>query len=254
VNGEAVHLSDVKDAVRHLPPSAMSIPPQTLYPLVLNKIIASIALAAEAHRTGADKDPAIQHRVAEAKQEALATAWLTKSVAPQITDDALRARYMSEIASKPGEDEAHVRDILVKDEATAKKIIAQLDKGADFPTLAKKYSEDSAAAPRGGDLGFVRKSEMIPAFADATFALQPGQITKTPVQTQFGWHVIQLLARRHALQPTFEQVRGPLRQEIVKEYGQKAIAQALAQANVERFSPGSSPGHATEGVKPSPGK
>ena len=254
VNGQAVHQSDVRNVVKQLPPSAMSIPPQKLYPLVLNKIIDTIALAAEAYRTGIDKDPGVQHRVAEAKQEVLASALLTKDIAPLITDDALHARYMAEIASKPGEEEVHTRDILVNDEATAKKIIAELNNGADFATLAKQYSKDANAAAHGGDLGFVKKSEMNPAFADAALALRPGQITKTPVQTQFGWHVIQVLESRRALQPTFEQVRGPLRQEIVKEYGQKAVAQALAQAKVERFNLHGSPASAIEGAEPAPSK
>jgi len=254
VNGEAVHLSDVRNAVKQLPERAMSIAPQTLYPLVLNKIIDSMALAAEAQHTGIDKDPGVQHRVAEATQEALATALLTKDIAPLITDDALHARYMADIASKPGEDEVHARDILVNDEAMAKKIIAELNKGADFATLAKQYSKDPSAAARGGDLGFVKKSEMTPAFADAVFALQPGQITKTPVQTQFGWHVVQVLARQRALQPTFEQVRSSLRQQVAKEYGQKAVARALAQAHVERFNLHGSPANAVDGAEPPPKK
>jgi len=254
VNGEVVHQSDVKNAVRQLPQRAQSIPPQTLYPLVLNRIIDTMALAAAAQHTGIDKDPVVQHRLAEAKQQVLASALLTKDIDPRITDNALHARYMTEIASKPGEEELHARDILVNDEATAKKIIAELNKGADFATLAKQYSKDPTGAAKGGDLGFVKKSEMPAPFADATVALQPGQITKTPVQTQFGWHVIQVLARRHALQPTFEQVRGPLRQEIVKEYAQKAVTQALAQAKVERFNPQGSPASPIDGAKPPPSK
>lgn len=254
VNGEAVHLSDVRDAVAHLPQRAMSIPPQTLYPLVLNKIIDSMALAAEAHRTGVDKDPDVQHRVAEAEQQALATALLEKGVAPLITEDALRARYKAEIASKPAEEEVHARHILVSHEATAKKIIDELNKGADFATLAKQYSEDPGAAARGGDLGFFKKNEMVPAFANAAFALQPGQITQTPVHTQFGWHVIQVLARRRAPKPTFEQARDGLRQQIAEEYEQKAVAQALAQAHVERFNLDGSPARATDGAEPPPSK
>jgi peptidyl-prolyl cis-trans isomerase C len=254
VDGQAVHLSDVRDAVRHLPQRAMSIPPQTLYPLVLNKIIDSMALAAEAHRTGIDKDPDVQHQVAAADQQALAAAMLEKGIAPLITDDALHARYTAEIASKPAEDEVHARHILVNDEATAKKIIAELNKGADFATLAKQYSKDPGAAAHGGDLGFFKKSEMVPAFADAAFALQTGKITQTPVHTQFGWHVIQVLARRRAPQPTFEQARDGLRQQIAQEYEQKAVAQALAQAKVERFNLDGSPARPTDGAEPPPNK
>lgn len=254
VNGQPVHLSDVREAVGHLPQRAMSIPPQTLYPLVLNKIVDSMALAAEARRTGIDKDPEVQHRVAEAEQQALATALLEKGVAPLITDAALRARYAADIASKPPEDEVHARHILVNDEATAKKIIAELDRGADFATLAKQDSKDPGDAARGGDLGFFKKNEMVPAFADAAFALEPGQISQTPVHTQFGWHVIQVLARRRAQQPTFEQARDGLRQQIAEEYEQKTVAQALALAHVERFNLDGSPVRPTDGAEPPPGK
>jgi len=230
------------------------MPPQKLYPLVLNQIIDMKALAAEARRTGIGKDPGVQHLAAEAEQQMLATALLKKGIAPLITDDALHARYMAEIANKPGEDEVHARDILVHDEATAKKIIAELDKGADFAGLAKQYSKDPGAGARDLDLGFVKKSEMEPAFNNAAFALQPGQIAQTPVHTHFGWNVIEVLARRRAPQPTFEQTRGPLRQQITREYEQKAVAQALAEAHVERFNVQGSPAPATDGVAPPPSK
>jgi len=230
------------------------MPPQKLYPLALNQLIDTMALAAEARRTGIDRDPGVQHLVAEADQQMLATALLKKGIAPRITDDALHARYMAEIASKPGEDEVHARDIQVQNEATAKKIIAEIDKGADFTALGQKYSKDPSIVARNFDLGFVKKSEMNPAFNNAAFALQPGQIAQTPVHTQFGWNVVQVLARRRAPQPTFEQTRGPLRQQITNEYEQKAIAQALAQSRVERFDPHGAPAGATDGSASPPSK
>ena len=88
----------------------------------------------------------------------------------------MRARYDQQIANKPREEEVHARHILVPDEATAKQVIAQLGKGADFAALSKQYSKDPGAAQQGGDLGWFKKSEMVPEFADAAFALQPGQI------------------------------------------------------------------------------
>ena len=92
-------------------------------------------------------------------------------------------------------EEVHARHILVKTEAEAKSIIDQLNKGADFAALAKKYSTDPAAAS-GGDLGYFSRDDMVPAFSAAAFALKPGQYTKTPVKTQFGWHVIKVVDRR----------------------------------------------------------
>ena len=99
---------------------------------------------------------------------------------------------MRTIANKPGEEEVHARHILVDSEDQAKKIIDQLNKhGADFATLAKAKSKDPAAQ-NGGDLGFFKKADMVPEFADAAFALKPGEVTQTPVKTQFGWHVIKV--------------------------------------------------------------
>jgi peptidyl-prolyl cis-trans isomerase C len=74
------------------------------------------------------------------------------------------------------------------------------------------------------------------------------------VHTQFGWHVIQVMARRRAPQPTFEQARDGLRQQIAEEYEEKTVAQALAQAHVERFNLDGSPVRATDGAQPSPSK
>ncbi len=71
----------------------------------------------------------------------------------------------------------HARHILVDNEADAKKIIAELKKGADFAALAKQYSKDPGAAQQGGDLGFFKKDDMVPEFADAAFALKPGQVS-----------------------------------------------------------------------------
>ena len=132
---------------------------------------------------------------------------LHKAIGPEITEAALKARYEKDIANKPGVEEVHARHILVPDKATAEKIIAELDKGASFAELSKKYSKDPGSAKDGGDLGWFKKGEMVPAFSDAAFALKDGQITQSPVHTQFGWHVIQVLGHRKAPPPTFEQAR-----------------------------------------------
>jgi TonB family protein len=93
--------------------------------------------------------------------------------------------------------EVHARYILVDDEATAKKIIADLKKGGDFTALSKQYSKDSAAVEQGGDLGYFKAADMVPEFSAAAFALKDGEISPTPVHTEFGWNVIQTLDRRN---------------------------------------------------------
>ena len=250
VNGQAIHLSDLKDAVQGLPENLRGVPPQTLYPMLLDQLIDGRALAAEARKNGMDKDPTVQRQIANAEDRALENAVLTKEVGPSITDAALHARYDQEIAGKPGEEEVHAKHILVDSEDQAKKIIADLKGGGDFAALAKQYSKDPGAAQQGGDLGFFKKDEMVPEFANAAFALQPGQISPEPVHTQFGWHVILVVERRRAQPPTFEQARDELRQEMIKDGVKKAVAQARADVSVEKFNLDGSPIRATDTAEP----
>ncbi|MGH6681049.1 MAG: peptidylprolyl isomerase, partial [Bradyrhizobium sp.] len=176
VNGQAIHLSDVKAAIAGLPANVRAMPPDQLYPKLLDSMVSAQALADAARKMGIDKDPAVQRQIESAANQVLDNALLSKVVLPAITDQALQARYQKEIAGKPGAEEVHARHILVDSEAQAKEIIAELNKGADFGALAKKYSKDPGAAD-GGDLGFFKRDEMVPAFADAAFALKPGQYT-----------------------------------------------------------------------------
>ncbi len=250
VNGQPIHLSDLKEAAQGLPENLRGVPPQTLYPMLLDQLIDGHALAAEARKSGLDKDPTVQRQVADAEDRALENAVLSKQVGPTITDAALHARYDKDIAGKPGEEEVHAKHILVDSEDQAKKIIADLKGGADFAALAKQYSKDPGAAQQGGDLGFFKKDEMVPEFANAAFALQPGQTSPEPVHTQFGWHVIQVVERRRAPPPTFEQARDELRQQMIKEGVKKAVTDARADVSVEKFNLDGSPIRATDTAEP----
>ena len=252
VNGQPIHLSDVKEAAESLPANVRALPPEMLYPKLINSIVSEKALADVARKQGLQNDPAVKEQIQAATDQVLDNAYLQKEVAPQVTDAALHARYNSEYAGKPGTEEVHARHILVPTEAEANDIISQLDKGADFATLAKKYSKDPGAAD-GGDLGFFKKDDMVPAFADAAFALKDGQYTETPVHTQFGWHVIQVLGHRQAPPPSFEQASDQIRQEMLKEGVQKAVADARAAADVKIFNLDGAPAKATDtAVPPTP--
>jgi peptidyl-prolyl cis-trans isomerase C len=254
VNGQPIYLSDLKEAASSLPPSAHTMPPQTLMPMLLDQLIDGRALVLEAQKTGVDKDPEVQRQLQAARDRALETALLHKEVGPLVTDEAVRARYDQEIAGKPGEVEVHARHILVADEATAQKIIAELKKGADFAALSKQYSTDPGAKQQGGDLGFFKQDEMVPEFATAAFALKDGEVSSVPVHSQFGWHVIQVIERRQAPVQPYEQVRDELRQKMIQENVQKAVAQARAGVTVEKFNVDGSVPRATDSAEPPAGK
>jgi peptidyl-prolyl cis-trans isomerase C len=250
VNGDPIYLSDLRASAQSLPQNLQALPPATIYPRLLDRMIDARALAAAARKAKIDQDPAVHRQIAEATDEVLDNALLTKVVMPTITDQALHARYQAEMSGKPGDEEVHAKHILVDSEDQAKQIIAQLNKGADFGALAKQYSKDQGSS--GGDLGFFKKDEMVPAFADAAFALKPGQFTQTPVHTQFGWHVIMVVGRRQAPPPSFEQVADQLRQKMLQEGVEKEIAAALATAKVQTFNLDGSPVRATDKATPPP--
>ncbi len=252
VNGTSIHMSDLKTAAETLPPQARGMPPQQLYPLLLDQLIDAQALLIKAKKDDLEKDPVVQRAMQQAQDRALETSLLNKVVRPQVTEEAIKARYDQEYAGKPGEAEVHARHILVADEATAKKIIDDLKKGGDFAALSKQYSKDPGAAQQGGDLGFFKKTDMVPEFADVAFALKDGEVSQAPVKTQFGWHVIQTLGRRTTPPPSFEQVHDELRQSLVQAAVQKEVASAKGGVTVERFNMDGSPMKPTDAAEPPP--
>ncbi len=251
VNGQDIHLSDVQEAMRTLPQQARAMPQQMLIPMIVDQLVDRKALVIEAKADGLAKDPAVQRQIENAEDQALQRALLQRDVGPLITEEALKAAYEKDYANKPGEEEVHASHILVENEQEAKDIIAQLGKGADFATLAKAHSKDPGAS-QGGDLGWFKKDDMVPEFAAAAFALKPGEYTKTPVHTQFGWHVIKLAETRISKPPSFEQVHDELRQKLIQAAVQKVVAEARTKVKVERFNMDGSTPKPTDSAEPPP--
>lgn len=212
------------------------MPAPVLYPMLLDQLVDRRAIIIAARREGFDKDPAVRRQIARATDTALQNALLTRDIAPGLTDEAIKARYERDVAGKSGEQEAHARHILVPDEDTAKKIIGELKGGADFAELAKKYSTDPAGSTNGGDLGFFKRGDMLPEFAEAAFNLKPGTYTETPVKTRFGWHVIKLEELRTAPPPSFEQVKDEVRQQLIQEGVARVLVTAKQGLAIQKFN------------------
>lgn len=135
--------------------------------------------------------------------------------ATQITDEQLRKQYDEMVASQQVE-EFKARHILSETEDAAKAIIEELDDGADFAELARERST-GPTAERGGDLGWFNPQQMVPEFAEAVNNMETGDYSKSPVKTQFGWHVILLENRRDMTPPPFEEVKPQLQQMLMSE-------------------------------------
>jgi peptidyl-prolyl cis-trans isomerase C len=246
VNGDPIRVSDLKAMAQNMTPreqqQLQQIPPEKLATVLLNNMISEKALLISAKKQGLDRDPAIQHQIQAQADQILASAALRAAVLPKLNEDAIKAQYDKEYAGKPGEQEVHARHILVDSEAKAKDIIAQLDHGAKFEDLAKKYGDPKdAATQQGGDLGFFKKGDMLPEFSDAAFKMKPNEYTKTPIHTRYGWHVIQVLETRISQPPAYDQVHDQIKQQLGQQDMQAAIEAARNAAKVQIMKPPAPP-------------
>lgn len=230
-----IHLSEVTRTQQQLPDPYRTYPLQMLYPDLLDMVIDRQIAAAEARKQGLADDPAVKETMARIEDQLLQRTLLERHVDKVLTDEVLKARYDKMVAETPPSDLVHARHILVDSEAEAKSIIEQLSKGADFIKLAEEKSTGPSKS-KGGDLGYFGQGEMVPEFATAAFALKPGEVTQTPVQTQFGWHVIKVEDRKKAEAPTFEEAREELKAEATREAGGAFVKELRTTAKVERFN------------------
>lgn len=151
-----------------------------------------------------------------------------------LTDEEVKKEYETRVASEQ-RDEYRARHILVEKEAEAKDIIKRLAKGEKFDGLAKKLSRDPGSKSEGGELGWFSAQQMVAPFSEAVAKLKDGETTQEPVQTQFGWHVIQREESRKQQPPSFELVKDQLRNYVQTQKLHAHIEQLLSQAKVERF-------------------
>ena len=166
------------------------------------------------------------------------------------TEQELRAEYETQLAALP-KTEYHARHILVATEPYAQKVIDRLDKGEKFDALAKSESMDSSKS-NGGDLGWFTANRMVPEFSGAVVALKPGEYTHKPVQTQFGWHVIQLLETRELTPPPYDQVRQRLEQMVQAKKFRLYTDELMHSAKIEKFLDQGAPAGAAAATRAAP--
>jgi peptidyl-prolyl cis-trans isomerase C len=166
----------------------------------------------EAKKKGMDKDPAMKAQMDLQAENVLAQAFIGDyQKAHPIPDAVLRKEYDG-IKAQMGDKEYKVRHILVEKEDDAKDVIVQLQKGEKFEKLAADRSKDTGSKANGGDLDWNAPANFVKPFSDAMIATPKGKFTATPVQTQFGWHVIMVEDIRDAKVPSFEEVKPQLAQ------------------------------------------
>lgn len=241
INGAVLHRSDVELAMRGAPPEVQQQPIDKVYPQLLASMVNAELLAQAGRKAKIDQNDQVKEQIAAAENEIIADAYVASLARTQITEAKLHAAYDDYAKQAPQTEEVHARHILVATEQEAKDIIAQLQKGADFATLAKDKTIDPSGKANGGDLGYFTKQDMVPEFADAAFALKPGEFTQTPVHTQFGWHVIKVEDRRAGKAGTYDQVAPQIAQQMTQQIVGTKLQELRSQGKIELFDPNGKP-------------
>lgn len=189
-----------------------------------NEFMSLVVASQEAERRKLQDDPGITTALELQRLKVLsnaAVAAMSRDI--EVSDEELKNAY-EQVKKQAERTEYKARHILVKDEAEAKKLIKELDKKADFAELAKKHSL-GPTAKNGGELEWFDQSQMVEPFANAVAAMKPGNYSKEPVQTQFGWHVIKLEETRMAEPPAFEDIKPQLTAMVQRQkIGEQLIA------------------------------
>ena len=203
VDGNKITLSEIETA-RSSNPQLGAMPLETVYEPLLDNIIDLNVVAAAAKAEKVQETPEYKKMLKDFEKSLLARYYLEQRAKKEQTKEKLEALYEQFKKDNPPQEEMSAAHILLKTEKEARDVIKQLEKGADFAELANKLSENKGL--KDGDLGYFSRELMVPEFSEAAFAMKEGEISKQPVKTKFGYHVIKAGPRRLAEPPKFEEV------------------------------------------------
>jgi len=231
VNGVAIPKSRVDTIVRAQTAQGQQDTPE-LRAAIRDRLITSEVMVQEANRKGLAKQTDTANQIELMRMQILAQAFRADYLKSHtVSDDVLKAEF-EKIKLQMGDKEYKSRHILVEKETEAKEIIEKLKKGEKFEELAKE-SKDPGSKERGGDLDWNPAGGFVKPFSDAMIQLEKGKYTQTPVQSQFGWHVIQLDDVRPLKLPDFNEAKTGLQQRMQEALFEKAVAELRAKAKVE---------------------
>ena len=233
VNGHEIRWVEVVNSADDLPQRYRE-QLESVFPALLDRLVDLRLLADAAREEGLEEDPEVLRRMAAYQDRVLSGVLLERYLEEAVTTAALRERYDAMVAARRADQEIRARHILLDSEEAAQAVVARLDRGEVFISLATELSQGSSAQ-RGGDLGYFLPSRMSPAFAEAALALEPGEYSRKPVRTEFGWHVILLVDRRADDIPSFLDMQDKLREEATKFAVDRLLLRLRDQAALEMF-------------------
>jgi peptidyl-prolyl cis-trans isomerase C len=203
IGDEEIKKSDV---IAEMPDHVKELDFEKIYKKFLKDMIELKIFGTEAKIHVKDNDKEYLADLEKVKKNAIRSAYLRREVKKRVKEEDLAKLYEEYKKKNPPRDQVRARHILVDKEDLARKILEQVQAGADFANLADQHSKDKAS--KGGELGFFHKHEMVPEFSEKAFGLKPGEYGVA--KTSFGWHVIHVQEKKTGEHPTFEQLENNL--------------------------------------------
>ncbi|GMB92323.1 Putative peptidyl-prolyl cis-trans isomerase PpiC [Helicobacter bizzozeronii] len=217
---------------------------------LLEQAINNLLIEKEARKEGLEHTEEFKNSMASYQKQLLVEIWAkhqAESIGREQIPESELKKYYNENKAQFIQQEAHARHILLKTAADAKRVISELNKvpknkvEQEFISIANKESNDpnTKNAKNGGDLGKFQKNQMAPEFSNAVFALRPGSYTRTPVKTEFGYHVIYLISKNEPKTPTYEQAKqtiiGILKEHEFQEHVKAELEKLRKQVQIQVF-------------------
>lgn len=232
VNGKGISQKDYEQFLTHRLGSKDKAASGANRQRVIEEMVNRELIYQDAVKQGITKDSTFQYQLEQLKRDAIMQAAISKNMsANPITDMELKNEYETKI-KKANVKEYKASHILLKTEKEAKDVIKELNNGAVFSDVAKAKST-GPSGKNGGDLGWFNPSQMVPAFSQAVAKMKKGAITKEPVKTQFGWHVIKLADSRKLEPPKFDEVKKQLHQFLQSKRLQDYVLKLRKKGKIE---------------------
>ena len=236
VNGTELTLAHVLDIKRQLPDQYKNLEDSVLFNGIIEQLVQQQLLASSVETPPSWLPTAMENQ----ERNLLSTTVIEAVRADALSEAALQSAYDAKFPAGAGEEEYQAAHILLETEDKARELLKLLDEGADFATLAQEHST-GPSGPRGGDLGWFGKGQMVPPFENAVLNMEPGNYAG-PVQTQFGYHLILLRDRRVMAPPSLEDMRGELEVELQN---------AAVEAHLRGLMDGADVTVSSDGIDPS---
>ncbi len=237
VNGTSIYMSDVRQVAQAEYPDIdldTLKPGDPVFRKVLDQLIDQRLMAIEALTLSLDQQKEAKRRLSQARERILGNVLVESHLRKTVNNETARQLFEAQAALRDRGQEVRARQIVVADETSAKQILDRLDKGESFEALALAYSIDRASRESAGDLGYFTNDMMDPILTQTAFSAAVG--TRVPLfKTDAGWHILEVLDKRQAREPTFDEVQDDIKSIMTYDEISKLLKSLRSKARIERF-------------------